>query len=120
VTGPSYEVAARVRCAAAPAELWPLLQDLDRWVAVREVQLRVEVLSVDPPTTLTYRLVAGLPVRQHEATVTLDAVDGGTDICWRQSFRPRIPLTGGFLRTRLESQSAASATRLAEASGSVA
>ena len=120
MTGRRYEVAARVRCAAPPADVWPLLQDLDRWVAVREANLRVEVLATETPTTLRYRLVGGLPVHEHEATVTLLRVDEGTDICWEQSFRPRIPFTGGFLRTRLESQSAASATRLAEASGSVA
>jgi hypothetical protein len=120
VTGRRYEVAARVRCAAPPASLWPLLQDLDRWVAVPEAELRVEVLAADAPTTLTYRLVEGLPLRQHGATVTLLAVAGGTDICWHQSFRPRIPFTGGFLRTRLESLSALAATRLAEAGGSLA
>ena len=120
MTSPRYEVVARVRCAASPADVWPLLQDLDRWVSVREADLRVQLLATDPPTRLTYQLVAGLPVREHEATVTLVPTGGGTDIHWRQSFRPRIPFTGGFLRTRLESQSAASATRLAEASGSVA
>ncbi|MDH4160711.1 MAG: SRPBCC family protein [Actinomycetota bacterium] len=120
MTGRRYEVAARVRCAVPPADLWPLLRDLDRWVAVPEAELRVEVLAAEAPTTLSYRLVSGLPLRQHEATVTLLAVDGGTDICWQQSFRPRIPFTGGFLRTRLETLSAAAAMRLAEAGGSVA
>jgi hypothetical protein len=100
--------------------VWPLLVDIDRWVTVPETTLRTAVLATDPPTVLSYRLVAGLPVRAHLATVTLVPVDGGTDIRWEQTFRARIPGTGGFLRTRLESQSSDSAQRLAEASGSVA
>jgi len=112
---PRYEVSARVRCAAPPEDVWPLLVDLDRWSSVRETTLRVEVLSAQPPSRLRYRIVQGLPVKDHAGDVQLVPVDGGTDIQWSHSFRARIPGTGGFLRGRLESQAADAATRLADA-----
>ena len=108
-------MAARVRCPVDPAGVWPLLADPGRWLAGAGVAVTVEVVSRRPPHVLTYRVVAGLPVREDTGTVELVPVAGGTDICWSHRFRPRIPGTGGFLRTRLETQTAEAATRLAAA-----
>lgn len=116
---PRYQVSARVRCGAAPEVVWPLLTDLDRWTTTREARLGTELLVVEPPHRLSYRIVSGLPVREHEADVELVPEDGGTDIVWTHAFRARIPGTGGFLRGRLESLAVRSAQQLAEAAGSV-
>lgn len=116
---PRYEVIARIRSAAEPADIWPLLTDLPRWVSGREVTLTTEVVAEDPPRELRYRIVAGLPVRDHEACVRLLPVGGGTDIVWSHTFAARIPGTGGFLRGRLEGQAVRSARLLAEASTSL-
>lgn len=110
-----YEVSARVRCSAPPDAVWPLLADVGRWTTVREASVRVELLATDPPDGLRYRIVSGLPLRDHEAHVELVPAAGGTDIVWSHSFRARIPGSGGFLRTRMESQASDAATRLATA-----
>lgn len=104
-----------MRCAAPPEQVWPLLADLDRWSAVPGAAVRLEPVDADPPNRLRYRIVGGIPVRDHVAEVLLVAVGGGTDICWSHRFRARIPGTGGFLRTRLEKQAADAAAGLADA-----
>ena len=112
---PTYEVAARVRCSAPPERVWPVLADLDRWGAVPGAAVQLEEVDADPPNRLRYRIVEGIPVRDHVAEVLLVAVGGGTDIRWSHRFRARIPGSGGFLRTRLEKQAAEAASGLAEA-----
>jgi uncharacterized protein YndB with AHSA1/START domain len=41
-----------------------------------------EVLQVDPPRRLVYRVISGLPVRNYRAEVTLTPAPGGTAIHW--------------------------------------
>jgi uncharacterized protein YndB with AHSA1/START domain len=45
-----------------------------------------EVLQVDPPRRLVYRIVSGLPVRNYRAEVTFTPAPGGTAIRWRATW----------------------------------
>ncbi len=113
--------------AAPRPAVWKVFTDhvgWTRWAGVKEVVLRQqgdpppdglgairvvrsggvaveeEITGFDPPKRLTYRLVAGIPVRDHEAEVRFDVCDSGTRLTWRVRFEPWIPWTGGIL-TRL-------------------
>ncbi len=106
--------------APRPA-VWKVLTDSvgwSRWAGVKEVVLRQqgdpppdglgairvirtgglaieeEVTAFEPPKRMAYRLVAGAPVREHQAQVRLDASESGTLITWSVRFEPWIPLTG--------------------------
>ena len=60
---------------------------------------RDETTELVPGTRFAYRSLGGLPVRDYTATVDLAATDdGGTEITWRSSFEPKIPLTGAIMR----------------------
>ena len=74
-----------------------------------------EITAFEPPARLDYRLIeGGLPLRDYNASITLEAAaDGGTDITWRSQFRPKIPLTGGMFRRALGRFIQATAERLA-------
>ena len=68
----------------------------------RPVVSREEVTVFEPPSRFGYKLLSsGLPLRDYDASITLDeATGGGTDITWRSQFDPKIPLTGGMLPPR--------------------
>jgi uncharacterized protein YndB with AHSA1/START domain len=116
--------------AAAPERVFAFYTDhvgWERWAGVREVVLRQqgdpppnglgairvirargmaieeEVTGFDPPGRMTYRLVAGAPVRDHEGIVRFEPEAGGTRVTWSVRFRPLVPGTGWLLRRVLES-----------------
>ena len=65
-----------------------------RFSAVRE-----EIVAVDPPRRVEYRLLEGLPVRDYTAQTTITDVGcGRAEIVWSASFRARHPGTGWFWR----------------------
>lgn len=63
---------------------------------------REEVVAFDPPHHLAYVLLAGLPINNYRADVTLTAVPSGTRIMWHSEFDDKMPGTGfamrGFIR----------------------
>ncbi len=61
-----------------------------------------EVTGFDPPRRMTYRLVAGAPIRDHSGEVRFDPDGAGTRVTWKVSFRPLIPGTGWLIRALLE------------------
>ena len=62
------------------------------------VRTREEITRLEPGRGVSYRAFAGLPLRDHHASVELTAKpDGGTAIVWREDFRPKLPGTGGLL-----------------------
>lgn len=68
------------------------------------VRSREEVVQIVPGRSLSYRAVAGLPLRDHRADVELeDDGDGGTLIVWRERFRAAWPGTAAPLRWFLRS-----------------
>lgn len=62
---------------------------------------REEIVAYDPPASLGYRILSGLPVRDYLATVRLTPEGDGTRIDWSGQFRPLVPGTGGLLRAFL-------------------
>jgi len=59
---------------------------------------REEIVELRPAEQVSYRLLSGLPVRDHRADVLLTPSEGGTAIAWQETFVPRIPGTGPALR----------------------
>lgn len=57
-----------------------------------------EVTAFEPPRRLAYRVVAGLPLREHRAEIRLAPSPAGTRLVWSVEFRPWLPGTGPLLR----------------------
>jgi uncharacterized protein YndB with AHSA1/START domain len=57
--------------------------------------LREEVLAYEPGKRFSYKLLSGLPVRDHVGTVELTAEGGGTKVVYAVRTTPTVPLAGG-------------------------
>jgi uncharacterized protein YndB with AHSA1/START domain len=57
--------------------------------------LREEVLAYEPATRFSYKLLSGLPVRDHVGTVELIPAAGGTKVVYAVRTTPTLPLVGG-------------------------
>jgi uncharacterized protein YndB with AHSA1/START domain len=56
--------------------------------------LREEVLAYEAPTRFSYKLLSGLPVRDHVGTVELTPEAGGTKVVYAVRTTPTLPLVG--------------------------
>jgi uncharacterized protein YndB with AHSA1/START domain len=56
--------------------------------------LREEVLTYERPSRFSYKLLSGLPVRDHVGTVELTAREGGTKVTYAVRLMPTVPLVG--------------------------
>lgn len=56
--------------------------------------LREEVLTYEEPKRFSYKLLSGLPVRDHVGTVELTAHEGGTRMIYAVRTMPTVPLVG--------------------------
>jgi len=117
--------------AAPPARVFEVYTDhvgWEKWAGVKEVVLRQkgepppnglgairviraagvaveeEVTAFDPPRSMKYRVVAGVPIRDHEGTVRFAPEGSGTRVTWSIHFRPLVPGTGWLLRAVLTRQ----------------
>lgn len=59
--------------------------------------MREEVLVHQRPERFSYKLLSGLPVRDHVGTVMLDASGGGTKLTYAVRTTPTVPLAGGIV-----------------------
>ncbi|MGN6258395.1 MAG: SRPBCC family protein [Solirubrobacterales bacterium] len=57
--------------------------------------MREEVIAYDRPHRFSYKILSGLPVRDHVGTVELSPSDGGTRIVYAVHTTPTLPV-GGF------------------------
>jgi uncharacterized protein YndB with AHSA1/START domain len=57
--------------------------------------LREEVLAYEPSTRFSYKLLSGLPVRDHVGTVELSPSGDGTRVVYAVRTHPTLPLVGG-------------------------
>jgi uncharacterized protein YndB with AHSA1/START domain len=57
--------------------------------------LREEAVAYEPPDRFSYKLLSGLPVRDHVGTVELTPQDGGTRVVYAVRTIPTLPLVGG-------------------------
>jgi uncharacterized protein YndB with AHSA1/START domain len=56
--------------------------------------MREEVLTYEEPTRFSYRLLSGLPVRDHVGTVELTPENGHTRVTYAVRMMPTVPLAG--------------------------
>ncbi len=56
--------------------------------------LREEVLTYEEPSRFSYKLLSGLPVRDHVGTVELTPHEGGTKMIYAVRTMPTVPLGG--------------------------
>lgn len=56
--------------------------------------MREEVIGYDRPRRFSYKILSGLPVRDHVGTVELCPKDGGTEVTYAVKTTPTIPLAG--------------------------
>jgi uncharacterized protein YndB with AHSA1/START domain len=59
--------------------------------------LREEVVAYEQPTRFSYKLLSGLPVRDHLGTVELTPRDGGTRVVYAVRTTPTVPLVGAVV-----------------------
>lgn len=120
------EIHVTATTPASPDEVWAILTDLGGWASWSDftnsalieegeggqagvgatwdlwqaglVRVRERVTMVDPAAkTLEYASVAGNPVRGYAARVELSKDGAGTQIHWRATGRPPLPLPGADL-----------------------
>lgn len=56
--------------------------------------LREEVIGYEPPGRFSYRLLSGVPVRDHVGSVSLEPDGEGTHLSYTVRTHPTIPLVG--------------------------
>lgn len=81
------------------------------------VSIREEVVACEKPTSFSYTVVSGPPVRDYLGTVTLSASGSGTRVHWTVRFEPKIPFAGPLMKPvvrKVISDLLAAATREAE------
>jgi uncharacterized protein YndB with AHSA1/START domain len=59
--------------------------------------LREEVLTYEEPSRFSYKLLSGLPVRDHVGTVELTPQDGGTRVTYAVRTMPTVPVVGAVV-----------------------
>lgn len=56
--------------------------------------VREEVIAFEPPRRFAYRMLSGLPVKDHVGTIELEAAGQGTRMSYVLETTPTIPLVG--------------------------
>lgn len=59
--------------------------------------LREEVIAYQPPARFSYKLLSGLPVRDHVGTVELSPQGEGTKMVYAVHTAPTLPLVGAVV-----------------------
>jgi uncharacterized protein YndB with AHSA1/START domain len=72
-----------------------------RVIRARGLAIEEEITRFEPPERMEYRVVAGLPIRNHRAWLRLEPSGRGTRLRWEVRFDPRIPGSGPLLRRAL-------------------
>jgi uncharacterized protein YndB with AHSA1/START domain len=62
--------------------------------AVPGPPMREEVIAYERPYRFSYKILSGLPVRDHVGTVEMQPADDGTEIVYSVKTTPTIPLAG--------------------------
>ena len=65
-----------------------------RVLTVAGPPMREEVIACERPSRFSYKILSGLPVRDHVGTVEMQPSDGGTEIVYAVKTTPTIPLAG--------------------------
>lgn len=65
-----------------------------RKLTVAGPPMREEVIAYQAPSRFSYKVLSGLPVRDHVGTVELSAHDGGTKMVYAVRTQPTLPVVG--------------------------
>ena len=65
-----------------------------RVLTVAGPPMREEVLTYERPYRFAYKILSGLPVRDHVGTVEMQPSDGGTEVTYAVKTTPTLPLGG--------------------------
>jgi len=92
-----YNEITAVRRAALEREGEPSPNGLGaiRVLTVAGPPMREEVIAYERPSRFSYKVLSGLPVRDHVGTVELTALDQGTQVIYAVHTTPTVPV-GGF------------------------
>jgi uncharacterized protein YndB with AHSA1/START domain len=104
------EVVLRQRGDPAPNGLGAIRVIRRGGLAIEE-----EVVSFEPPKRITYRVQAGIPVRDCEVEIRLTPAGAATRVSWSVRFRPLVPGTGGLLERLIRARLADALAGLARA-----
>ena len=130
------EVDERAHSGAPPERVFALLADARSWAVwgpfdsaevkgspgvgeerffeTGRIRNHERVVAFEPPRLFGYVSLAGLPIKDYRADVTLEpAADGGTDIRWRSTFTGKYPGVGWLVARRLRQFVAETAEALA-------
>jgi uncharacterized protein YndB with AHSA1/START domain len=92
-----YNEITAVRKAALEREGEPAPNGLGaiRVLTVAGPPMREEVIAYERPSRFSYKVLSGLPVRDHVGTVELTPLDQGTQVIYAVHTTPTVPV-GGF------------------------
>jgi uncharacterized protein YndB with AHSA1/START domain len=65
-----------------------------RVLTVAGPPMREEVIAYEPPFRFAYKILSGLPVRDHVGTVEMQPSGGGTEIVYAVKTTPTLPFGG--------------------------
>ncbi|HEX6601661.1 MAG TPA: SRPBCC family protein [Solirubrobacterales bacterium] len=65
-----------------------------RVLTVAGPPMREEVIAYERPFRFSYKILSGLPVRDHVGTVEMQPADGGTEVVYSVKTTPTLPLGG--------------------------
>jgi uncharacterized protein YndB with AHSA1/START domain len=65
-----------------------------RVLTVAGPPMREEVIAFERPFRFAYKILSGLPVRDHVGTVEMQPANGGTEITYAVKTTPTLPLGG--------------------------
>lgn len=68
-----------------------------RTITIGKVCVKEILDTANPPDSLTYRIIAGPPMKEYLGKVNFTGNDGTTVICWQAEIKPKIPFTGPIL-----------------------
>jgi uncharacterized protein YndB with AHSA1/START domain len=64
--------------------------------------IREEVVVYERPSRFSYKVLSGLPLRDHVGTVSLEPSDGGTKVTYALKAIPTVPFAGKVVMLGLE------------------
>jgi uncharacterized protein YndB with AHSA1/START domain len=64
--------------------------------------IREEVVVYERPSRFSYKVLSGLPLRDHLGTVSLEPSDGGTKVTYALKATPTVPFAGKVVMIGLE------------------
>jgi hypothetical protein len=68
-----------------------------RTITIGKVCVKEILDTANPPSSFTYRIIAGPPMKEYLGKVNFEDKDGATIIHWQADIKPKIPFTGPIL-----------------------